>query len=90
MWCVFVLQTKFQLDIIAKICYIKIYGRTPVSGHICTGLPMQHLALYIIISGFSCSPACIFSMLKLGGIRKKKTHVIFTVRKTRGPAGELL
>ena len=24
------------------------------------------------VSDFSCSPACIFSMLKLGGTRKKK------------------
>ena len=32
-----------------KISYIKIYGRSPVGGHICTGLPMQHLALYIYI-----------------------------------------
>ena len=32
-----------------KISYIKIYGQSPVGGHICTGLPMQHLALYIYI-----------------------------------------
>ena len=32
-----------------KICYIKIYGRYPVGGRICTCLPTQHLALYIYI-----------------------------------------
>ena len=30
-----------------KISYIKIYGWSAVGGRICTGLPMQHLALYI-------------------------------------------
>ena len=30
-----------------------------------------HIYIYIY-SDFSCSPACIFSMLKLGGTQKKK------------------
>ena len=33
-----------------KISYIKIHGRSPVGGRICTGLPMQHLAyIYIYV-----------------------------------------
>ena len=32
-----------------KISYIKLYGWSPVGGRMCTGPPMQHLALYIYI-----------------------------------------
>ena len=42
-----------------KISYIKIYGRSPVGGRICTGLPVQHLA-YIYIYMYIYIYICIY------------------------------